>query len=60
MNKVVIEKAYMRFHTTPKIASKCIAIWPTDDNKDITVLLTQLPFGSTPAPAHFSIGSDIT
>jgi hypothetical protein len=60
MNKVDIEKAYRRFHTTPKVASKCIAIWPTDDNKDIAVLLTRLPFGLTPAPAHFSIGSDIT
>jgi hypothetical protein len=27
---------------------------------DIGILLTRLPFGSSPAPAHFSIGSDIT
>jgi hypothetical protein len=60
INKVDNEKAYRRFHTTPKIASKCIAIWPTEDNKDIAVLLTRLPFGSTPAQAHFSVGSDIT
>eukprot|EP00956_Cyclotella_meneghiniana_P033327 scaffold95026_cov46-Cyclotella_meneghiniana.AAC.2 len=60
MNKIDIEKAYRRFHTTPKIASKCIAIWQTPDDDDIGVLLTRLPFGSSPAPAHFSVGSDIT
>ena len=60
MNKIDIEKAYRRFHTTPKIASKCIAIWPTPEGQDIGVLLTRLPFGSSPAPAHFSVGSDIT
>eukprot|EP00956_Cyclotella_meneghiniana_P032130 scaffold86951_cov48-Cyclotella_meneghiniana.AAC.2 len=60
MNKIDIEKAYRRFHTTPKIASKCIAIWPTATHDEIGVLLTRLPFGSSPAPAHFSVGSDIT
>ena len=60
MNKIDIEKAYRRFHTTAKIASKCIAIWPTKEDKEIGVLLTRLPFGSSPAPAHFSVGSDIT
>ena len=60
MNKIDIEKAYRRFHTTAKIASKCIAIWPTKEEKEIGVLLTRLPFGSSPAPSHFSVGSDIT
>ena len=59
-NKIDIEKAYRRFHTTPKIAAKCIAIWTTPENEEIGVLLTRLPFGSSPAPAHFSVGSDIT
>ncbi|KAL7504543.1 hypothetical protein ACHAXN_002172, partial [Cyclotella atomus] len=59
-NKIDIEKAYRRFHVTPKIASKCIAMWNDDNNDEIGVLLTRLPFGSSPAPAHFSIGSDIT
>ncbi len=60
MNKVDIEKAYRRFHTTPYIASKCIATWSTPEGKEIAVILTRLPFGSSPALAHFSIGSDIT
>eukprot|EP00956_Cyclotella_meneghiniana_P041032 scaffold212472_cov70-Cyclotella_meneghiniana.AAC.2 len=60
MNKIDIEKAYRRFHTTPKIAAKCIALWKTKDNDEIGIMLTRLPFGSSPAPAHFSVGSDIT
>jgi hypothetical protein len=59
-NKIDIQKAYRRLHTTPKIASKCIAVWPNLDGTDTGVLLTRLPFGSSPAPAHFSVGSDIT
>jgi hypothetical protein len=59
-NKIDIEKAYRRLHTTPKIASKCIAVWPNLNGTDTGILLTRLPFGSSPAPTHFSIGSDIT
>jgi hypothetical protein len=35
-------------------------MWNDDNNDEINVLLTRLPFGSSPAPAHFSIGSYIT
>ena len=59
-NKIDIEKAYRRFHTTPTISAKCIAIWDREDDESIAILLSRLPFGSSPAPAHFSIGSDIT
>lgn len=68
LNKVDIEKAYRRFHTKGSTAAKCIAMWfaeslednhePTDD--EIAIALQRLPFGSNPAPAEFSNGSDIT
>ena len=40
MNKIDIEKAYRRFHTTPKIAAKCIALWKTKENEEIGIMLT--------------------
>ena len=61
------DKAYRRLHTTPRIASKCMAAWHTiekdqNDNKQqkkfIGTLLTRLPFGSSPAPAEFSTVSE--
>jgi len=67
-NKVDVEKAYRRLHTKATTAVKCIAIWFLDkiwkgqyqksDDK-VAVLLTRLPFGSTPAPAEFCITSEI-
>ena len=68
MNKVDIEKAYRRLHTTGKMAAKCIATWYLDNkknddkasDKDIAIALGRLPFGSKPAPAEFSNCSDIT
>lgn len=67
MCKSDIDKAYRRLHTTPRIASKCISAWTTNEHdesgtkssKFIGMLLTRLPFGSSPAPAEFSICSEI-
>ena len=69
LNKVDIEKAYRRLHTTGDMAAKCIAIWHLDDidekgnlstsDEEIAVALGRLPFGSSPAPAEFSNASDI-
>jgi len=65
MCKSDIDKAYRRLHTTPRIAAKCMTAWSTNIDKDETqqeafigLLLTRLPFGSSPAPAEFSICSD--
>lgn len=59
------DKAYRRLHTTPKIAAKCMSAWTTPDKSPdqptddfIGSILTRLPFGSTPAPAEFSILSE--
>ena len=65
MNKVDIEKAYRRIHTSAKTAAKCIALWSIEDDaskekQGIAVALARLPFGSSPAPAEFSNCSDIT
>jgi len=67
-NKVDVEKAYRRLHTKASTAVKCIAIWFLDkmwegqyqkSDDQVAVLLTRLPFGSTPAPAEFCITSEI-
>ncbi|KAL9186588.1 hypothetical protein ACHAXT_005826 [Thalassiosira profunda] len=66
MCKSDIEKAYRRLHTAPRIAAKCISAWETNELDDsgsmvkkfIGLLLTRLPFGSSPAPAEFSICSE--
>jgi LysM repeat protein len=68
INKVDIEKAYRRLHTSAKMTAKCIAMWfvqnhtedHTPDEEEIAVALGRLPFGSMPAPAEFSNSSDIT
>lgn len=59
------DKAYRRLHTTPRIAAKCISAWttsndPSDQHNEefIGTIMTRLPFGSTPAPAEFSIVSE--
>ena len=62
-NKIDVEKTYRRLHTTAFIAVKCIAIWLLEKiwqenvyhkSKDqIEILLTRLPFGSSPAPEEF-------
>mmetsp|Transcript_14767 Transcript_14767/g.31868 ORF Transcript_14767/g.31868 Transcript_14767/m.31868 type:complete len:268 (+) Transcript_14767:27-830(+) len=68
LNKVDIEKAYRRVHTSAKMASKCIAVWFTDNDatvpsptntNEIAVIMSRLPFGSLPAPAEFSQLSDV-
>jgi hypothetical protein len=58
-NKIDIKKAYRRLHTNSMISSKCIATWTTPGGDEIGALLTRLPFGSSPAPAFFSVCSDI-
>ena len=68
-NKIDVEKAYRRLHTKASIATKCIAIWFLDkmwqenqyikSEDQVAVLLTRLPFGSTPAPSEFCITSEI-
>ena len=68
LNKVDIEKAYRRLHTTGKMTAKCIATWYLDQmgeqyktsDEQIAIALGRLPFGSKPAPAEFSNCSDIT
>ena len=68
INKVDIEKAYRRLHTSGKMTAKCIAMWFVQnheadhipDDVEIAVALGRLPFGSMPAPAEFSNCSDIT
>ena len=66
-NKIDIEKAYRRLHTKASVAVKCVAIWCLDSmwknpqhqqNDEIAVLLTRLPFGSSPAPGEFSETSE--
>ncbi|EED86556.1 predicted protein [Thalassiosira pseudonana CCMP1335] len=68
LNKVDIEKAYRRVHTSATMASKCIAVWFADNDssvpsplntKEIAVIMSRLPFGSLPAPAEFSQLSDV-
>ena len=66
-NKIDVEKAYRRLHNKASIAIKCIAIWFLDkmwegqyqkSDDQVAILLTRLPFGSTPAPAEFFIASE--
>ena len=66
-NKIDMEKAYWRLHTRPTIAAKCISIWFLDgmwensyqkSEEQEAILLTRLPFGSSPAPAEFCITSE--
>ena len=68
-NKIDIEKAYRRLHTQASIAAKCIAVWFLDEmwngsyqksRDQVGVLLTRLPFGSSPAPAEFCVTSEIS
>ena len=42
------------------MTAKCIAQWKTKEEEEIAIALERLPFGSMPAPAEFSICSDIT
>ena len=67
-NKIDVEKAYRRLHTSAAMATKCIAIWFLDkmwndqyhkSSEQVAVLLTRLPFGSSPAPAEFCIISEM-
>ena len=66
-NKIDIEKAYRRLHVKASIAVKSIAIWFLDkmweggyqkSEDQIAVMLTRLPFGSSPAPAEFCVTSE--
>jgi hypothetical protein len=70
-NKVDIDKAFRRLHTSPKISSKCCSTWNLHNidsegklvnksNDTIGTILTRLPFGSSPAPHKFSIFSEIS
>ena len=67
-NKIDIEKAYRRLHTSAAVATKCIAVWFLDkmwndqyhkSSEQVAVLLTRLPFGSSPAPAEFCVTSEM-
>ena len=66
MCKSDFDKAYRRLHTTPRIASKCMAAWETKEidkegkmfKQFIASILTRLPFGSSPAPSEFSNGPE--
>ena len=67
-NKVDIEKAYRRLHTSAATATKCIAVWFLDKLSDesyvksdeqAAVLLTRLTFGSSPAPAEICNTSEM-
>jgi len=66
-NKIDVEKAYRRLHVKAKVAVKCVAVWFLDkmwqgnyhkSNEQVAVLLTRLPFGSSPAPAEFCVVSE--
>ena len=70
-NKVDIDKAFRRLHTTPNISAKCSATWhahqidndgnlTTKSDTEVGTILTRLPFGSSPAPSKFSILSEIS
>ena len=65
-NKFDIDKAYRRLHTRAGTAAKCIAMWffddmwkgdPTEENS-VGLVLTRLPFGSSPAPDKFCTVSE--
>ena len=67
-NKIDIEKAYRRLHTSAAVAAKCIAVWFLDkmwndqchkSDEQVAVLLTRLPFGSLPVPAKFYVTSEM-
>ena len=67
-NKIDVEKAYRRLHTTAAMATKCISVWFLDkmwndqyskSSDQVAVLLTRLPFGSSPAPSEFCITSEM-
>ena len=69
MNKIDVEKAYRRLHTKASVTVKCIAIWFLDTVKEgiyektkdtVAILLTRLPFGSSPAPSEFCVTSETT
>ena len=57
-NKIDIEKAYRRLHVIASVAVKCIAVWFIDKVKQVGVVMTRLPFGSSPAPSNFSVTSE--
>ena len=65
-NKFDIDKAYRRLHTRASTAAKCIAMWFFDDmwkgaateENSVGLLLTRLPFGSSPAPDKFCTVSE--
>lgn len=66
-NKIDVEKAYRRLHVQAKVAVKCVAVWFLDkmwqgtyqkSDEQVGVLLTRLPFGSSPAPAEFCVASE--
>ncbi|KAL9179582.1 hypothetical protein ACHAXT_008872 [Thalassiosira profunda] len=71
-NKIDIDKAYRRIHTTPTVSAKCCATWKLheindatgeiskESDVDIATIMNRLPFGSRPAPAYFSQISEIT
>ncbi len=70
-NKVDIDKAFRRLHTSPLISSKCCSTWHTHSidpegnlieksDKEVGTILTRLPFGASAAPAQFSIFSEIS
>ena len=67
-NKIDVEKAYRRLHTSAAMATKCISIWFLDkmwndqyhtSPDQVAVLLTRLPFGSSPAPSEFCVTSEL-
>ena len=69
MNKIDVEKAYRRLHTKASVVVKCIAMWFLDTVKEgiykktkdtVAILLTRLPFGSSPAPSEFCVTSETT
>ncbi|EJK57340.1 hypothetical protein THAOC_22625 [Thalassiosira oceanica] len=65
-NKFDIDKAYRRLHTRASTAAKCIAMWFLDDmwtgeaseENSVGLVLTRLPFGSSPAPDKFCTVSE--
>jgi len=70
-NKVDIDKAFRRLHTTPEISAKCCSTWHTHtidsegnlmkkSDTEVGTILTRLPFGASAAPAKFSIFSEIS
>ena len=61
--RIDVEKAYRQLHTTVAMSTKCISIWFLDNIRNdqyttstnqVVVLLTHLPFGSSPAKSKFT------